>query len=116
MNTALEYSTRVVQEGSRRCKKSTLNDLVHLTPLRIPLMNPPIGWPNRFLGVDSISALLYSWERGKGEYTVTKSKKIVLPKMVLVYFLKERKYEKIILAIFAISVEKCAVCKNCYEL
>jgi hypothetical protein len=24
MNTALEYSTRVVQEGGRRCKKSTL--------------------------------------------------------------------------------------------
>jgi hypothetical protein len=42
MNTVLEYSTRVVQEGGRRCKKSTLNDLVHLTPLRIPLMNPPI--------------------------------------------------------------------------
>ncbi len=41
MNTALEYSTRVVQEGGRRCKKSTLNDLVHLTPIRIPLMNPP---------------------------------------------------------------------------
>ncbi len=41
MNTALEYSTRVVQEGGRRCKKSTLNDLVHLTPLRIPLMYPP---------------------------------------------------------------------------
>jgi hypothetical protein len=41
MNTALEYSTRVVQEGGRRCKKSTLNDLVHLTPLRLPLMNPP---------------------------------------------------------------------------
>jgi hypothetical protein len=41
MNTALEYSTRVVLEGGRRCKKSTLNDLVHLTPLRIPLMNPP---------------------------------------------------------------------------
>jgi hypothetical protein len=40
MITALEYSTRVVQEGGRRCKKSTLNDLVHLTPLRIPLMNP----------------------------------------------------------------------------
>jgi hypothetical protein len=40
MNTALEYSTRVVQEGGRRYKKSTLNDLVHLTPLRIPLMNP----------------------------------------------------------------------------
>ncbi len=32
MNTALEYSTRVVQEGGRRCKKSTLNDLVHLSP------------------------------------------------------------------------------------
>jgi hypothetical protein len=42
MNTALEYSTKGVQEGGRRCKKSTLNDLVHLTPLRIPLMNPPI--------------------------------------------------------------------------
>jgi hypothetical protein len=41
MNTALEYSTRVVQEGGRRCKKSTLNDLLHLTSLRIPLMNPP---------------------------------------------------------------------------
>ncbi len=26
MNTALEYSTRVVQEGGRQCKKSTLND------------------------------------------------------------------------------------------
>jgi hypothetical protein len=41
MNTALEYSTRVVQEGGRRCKKSTLNDLVHLTPLRI--LNMPRG-------------------------------------------------------------------------
>ncbi len=40
MNTALEYSTRVVQEGDRRCKKCTLNDLAYLTPLRIPLMNP----------------------------------------------------------------------------
>jgi hypothetical protein len=40
MNTALEYSTRVVQEGGRRCKKSSLNDLVHLTPLRIPLKVP----------------------------------------------------------------------------
>jgi hypothetical protein len=39
MNTTLEYSTRVVQEGDRRCKKSTLNDLAYLTPLRIPLMN-----------------------------------------------------------------------------
>jgi hypothetical protein len=42
MNTALEYSTRVVQEGGRRCKKSTLNDLVHLTLLKIPLLNPPL--------------------------------------------------------------------------
>ncbi len=42
MNTTLEYSTRVVQEGDRRCKKSTLNDLAYLTPLRIPLMNPAI--------------------------------------------------------------------------
>jgi hypothetical protein len=44
MNTAVEYSTRVVQEGGRRCKKSTLNELVHLTPLRIPLMNPPLQY------------------------------------------------------------------------
>ncbi len=43
MNTALEYSTRVVQEGDRRCKKSTLNGLAYLTPLRIPLMNPVNG-------------------------------------------------------------------------
>ena len=43
MNTALEYSTRVVQEGDLRCKKSTLNDLAYLTPLRIPLMNPVQG-------------------------------------------------------------------------
>ncbi len=42
MNTTLEYSTRVVQEGDHRCKKSTLNDLAYLTPLRIPLMNPVI--------------------------------------------------------------------------
>jgi hypothetical protein len=47
MNTALEYSTRVAQEGGCRCKKSTLNDLVHLTPLRIPLMNPPIVYRAR---------------------------------------------------------------------
>ena len=40
LNNALEYSTRVVQEGGRRCKKSTLTDLAYLTPLRIPLMNP----------------------------------------------------------------------------
>ncbi len=49
MNTTLEYSTRLVQEGDRRCKKSTLNDLVYLTPLRIHLMNPVfhfISWRN----------------------------------------------------------------------
>jgi hypothetical protein len=33
----------VVQEGDRRCKKSTLNNLAYLTPLRIPLMNPVIN-------------------------------------------------------------------------
>jgi len=48
MNTALEYSTRVVQEGDRRCKKSTFNDLAYLTPLRIPLMNPVIISPSIF--------------------------------------------------------------------
>jgi hypothetical protein len=48
MNTALKYSTRVVQEGGRRCKKSTLTYLEHLTPLRIPLMNPPIN-KNQFV-------------------------------------------------------------------
>jgi hypothetical protein len=47
MNTTLEYSTRVVQEGDRRCKKSTLNDLAYLTPLRIPLMNPVYIYKNK---------------------------------------------------------------------
>ncbi len=46
MNTVLLVSK--VQEwsrrGGRRCKKSTLNDLVHLTPLRIPLMNPTFDY------------------------------------------------------------------------
>jgi hypothetical protein len=36
----------VVQEGDRRCKKSTLNDLAYLTPLRIPLMNPVSDSPS----------------------------------------------------------------------
>ncbi len=49
MNTALEYSTRVVQEGDRRCEKSTLNDLAYLTPLRIPLMNPVVPLMNPVL-------------------------------------------------------------------
>jgi hypothetical protein len=44
MNTALEYSTRVVQEEDRRCKKSIFNDLAYLTPLRIPLMNPVLEY------------------------------------------------------------------------
>ncbi len=60
MNTALEYSTRVVQEGGRRCKKSTLNDLVHLTPLRIPLMNPPYASEEYTVNVQwQISIFLY---------------------------------------------------------
>jgi hypothetical protein len=46
----------VVQEGGRRCKKSTLNDLVHLTPLRIPLMNPP-----------SVYTVHFSLGRGGGQ-------------------------------------------------
>ncbi len=46
-NTTLEYSTRVVQEGDRRCEKSTLNDLAYLTPLRIPLMNPVSVGPQK---------------------------------------------------------------------
>jgi hypothetical protein len=56
MKTVLDYNTRVVQEGGRRCKKSTLNDLVHLTPLRIPLMNPPQSYvkTRRNLGTDDI--------------------------------------------------------------
>jgi hypothetical protein len=49
MNTALEYSTRVVQEGGRRCKKSILNDLVHLTPLRIPGFNEPAKYFTKVL-------------------------------------------------------------------
>ncbi len=44
-NTTLEYSTRVVQEGDRRCEKSTLKDLAYLTPLRTPLMNPVRVFP-----------------------------------------------------------------------
>ena len=41
MNTALSTVQEWSRRGGRRCKKITLNDLVHLTPLRIPLMNPP---------------------------------------------------------------------------
>ncbi len=58
MNTALEYSTRVVLEGGRRCKKSILNDLVHLTPLRIPLMNPP-SLLARHAGLEIETVLLF---------------------------------------------------------
>jgi hypothetical protein len=70
MNTALEYSTRVVQEGGRRCKKSTLNDLVHLTPLRIPLMNPPedcIVYSVHFLPV-VVSPSLLTQRKHEHEY------------------------------------------------
>ncbi len=62
MNTTLEYSTRVVQEGDRRCKKSTLNDLAYLTPLRIPLMNPVIGHHQRYTVQ---CTYIYNRERGK---------------------------------------------------
>jgi hypothetical protein len=64
-NTALEYSTRVVQEGGRRCKKSTLNDLVHLTPLRIPLMNPPREkkWDVTFVAWFDGRGTVESWTR-----------------------------------------------------
>ncbi len=76
MNTALEYSTRVVQEGDRRCKKSTLNDLAYLTPLRIPLMNPVLIANRKthkiFLPItsnNSASVLnrryIYIWAKGK---------------------------------------------------
>jgi hypothetical protein len=68
MNTALEYSTRVVQEGDRRCKKSTLNYLTYLTPLRIPLMNPVIvnsviSYPPP-LRVHSNDTHTFYWGRG----------------------------------------------------
>jgi hypothetical protein len=53
LSTVQEWS-----RGGRRCKKSTLNDLVHLTPLRIPLMNPPVHCrPGR-----------YGKERRAGQY------------------------------------------------
>jgi hypothetical protein len=54
-NTALEYSTRVVQEGDRRCKKSTLNDLAYLTPLIIPLMNPVLVYAQRTVNKETVS-------------------------------------------------------------
>jgi hypothetical protein len=57
MNTALEYSTRVVQEGDRRCKKSTLNDLAYLTPLRIPLMNPVLVYESKCGGRGELCGL-----------------------------------------------------------
>jgi hypothetical protein len=43
MDTALEYSTRVVQEGGRRCKKSTLNDLVQPDPSKNTFNEPASG-------------------------------------------------------------------------
>jgi hypothetical protein len=62
MNTALEYSTRVVQEGVRRCKKSTFNDLVLLTSLRIPLMNPP---PVLGIRIRTVRSVCF-WPPGSG--------------------------------------------------
>ncbi len=79
MNTALEYSTRVVQEGDRRCKKSTLNDLAYLTPLRIPLMNPGnnimcLGPHGNVVFAHSASPLSYYFLfSAKGCYFVTVS-------------------------------------------
>jgi hypothetical protein len=64
MNTALEYSTRVVQEEGRRCQKSTLNDLVHLTPLRIPLINPLYGRGGQYGSYLSL-IFLGSWWEGR---------------------------------------------------
>jgi hypothetical protein len=58
MNTTLEYSTRVVQEGDRRCKKSTLSDVAYLTPLRIPVMNPVIH-TSESMDLDCIIILQY---------------------------------------------------------
>jgi hypothetical protein len=66
MNTALEYSTRVVQEGGRRCKKSTLNDLVHLTPLRIPLMNPPLSVSKRMVRMNTCTPVFIHTRKGGG--------------------------------------------------
>ncbi len=63
MNTALEYSTRVVQEGGRRCKKSTLSDLVHLTPLRIPLMNPPSEYKQCIVITGGVNRPLFREDR-----------------------------------------------------
>jgi hypothetical protein len=40
MYTALEYSTRVVQEGDRRCKKSTLNDFCTPDPSKNTFNEP----------------------------------------------------------------------------
>jgi hypothetical protein len=62
MNTALEFSTRVVQEGDRRCKKSTLNDIVYLTPLRIPLMNQSIVHLHRLFDTEQWLEVTYNQE------------------------------------------------------
>ncbi len=61
-NTTLEYSTRVVQEGDRRCEKSTLNDLAYLTPLRIPLMNPVSVWTECEMLKRSVTGSARYWD------------------------------------------------------
>ncbi len=95
MNTALEYSPRVVQEGGRRCKKSTLNDLVHLIPLRIPLINPPcvsdqiqnlqncFTTPNKMISEDDIKGLvslkfLRPWGNPMPESTLSPSQGLLI--------------------------------------
>ncbi len=89
MNTALEYSTRVVQEGGRRCKKSTLNDLVHLTPLRIPLMNPPSVYYTVLYCTVLYCTVLY--DRVNWLYGVKKiSKKWLWPVKVTLKVIKRR--------------------------
>ena len=58
MNTALEYRTRVVQEGDRRCKKSTLKGI-----------DRPFGG-----GVESIliRSILINWRLGYFFYLILK--------------------------------------------
>jgi hypothetical protein len=68
MNTALEYSTRVVQEGDRRCKKSTLNDLAYLTPLRIPLMNPVLYVEHQYGALTMCPCIIRPWRKNCTKY------------------------------------------------
>jgi hypothetical protein len=55
--------------GGPSMKNSTLNDLVHLTPLRIPLMNPPTVWggtkKSYTESVPPLRSLLWMAEKGR---------------------------------------------------